>query len=307
MPSVTLSYHRRVVLSVITAFVLVTIVAGILLNRFGMLHIGMPAPAPSTAANLETPSSTFAGEEEGVVIDLPNEEHVILPVQKVLFGYGEIKGSCDPNWEGGPCVNVRSGPGTDFPKVAQLRNNVILKVGGKVIRDGTTWFKIVFDEWLRYPERVTGDWYVHADYIDVLYDEGNKDLHIATSSNKYIVVDRSDQVLYAYNELTIEHIFTISTGNELNPTPEGAFTIYKKTPSRYMQGPLPDAAPDDYYDLPGVPWNLYFTMEGAVIHGAYWHQNFGTPYSHGCVNLAPNDAKILYEWADVGTLVIVKE
>lgn len=74
-----------------------------------------------------------------------------------------------------------------------------------------------------------------------------------------------------------------------------------------MQGPLPDAAPDDYYDLPGVPWNLYFTMEGAVIHGAYWHQNFGTPYSHGCVNLAPNDAKILYEWADVGTLVIVKE
>ena len=73
-----------------------------------------------------------------------------------------------------------------------------------------------------------------------------------------------------------------------------------------MQGPIPGVA-EEYYDLPGVPWNLYFTYEGAVIHGAYWHENFGSRYSHGCVNLAPADAKMLYDWADVGTMVIVDE
>ena len=96
----------------------------------------------------------------------------------------------------------------------------------------------------------------------------------------------------------------ISTGLELSPTPAGTFTIFKKTPSRYMQGPLPGFT--DYYDLPGVPWNLYFTQQGAVIHGTYWHDSFGQPYSHGCVNLSPEDAKRLYEWAGLGTKVTVK-
>ncbi|MCR4306356.1 MAG: L,D-transpeptidase, partial [Candidatus Yonathbacteria bacterium] len=90
------------------------------------------------------------------------------------------------------------------------------------------------------------------------------------------------------------------------PTPRGTFTIFKKTPSRYMQGPIPDIA-DQYYDLPGVPWNLYFTHEGAVIHGAYWHDSFGSAYSHGCVNLPPEQARKLYNWADLGTGVIVKD
>jgi lipoprotein-anchoring transpeptidase ErfK/SrfK len=83
--------------------------------------------------------------------------------------------------------------------------------------------------------------------------------------------------------------------------------VYKKTPSRYMQGPLPSIPGYQYYDLPGVPWNLYFTPEGAVIHGAYWHTSFGSPYSHGCVNLWPNDARTLYMWADLGTTVVVED
>ena len=98
----------------------------------------------------------------------------------------------------------------------------------------------------------------------------------------------------------------ISTGLELTPTPRGTFSVFKKTPSRYMQGPLP-GLPYDYYDLPGVPWNLYFTHEGAVIHGAYWHNSFGSRYSHGCVNLPPDEAKKLYDWAVLGTTVIVQD
>ena len=66
-------------------------------------------------------------------------------------------------------------------------------------RKGATWFKIVFDEWLRYPERVEGDWYIHGNYVEVLFDEGNKELAAATTSDKYIIVDRSEQKLYAFN------------------------------------------------------------------------------------------------------------
>ena len=74
-----------------------------------------------------------------------------------------------------------------------------------------------------------------------------------------------------------------------------------------MQGPLPNLSSRQVYDLPGVPWNLYFTSGGAVIHGAYWHTSFGTPYSHGCVNLLPADARKIYDWADVGTTVTVRD
>ena len=73
-----------------------------------------------------------------------------------------------------------------------------------------------------------------------------------------------------------------------------------------MQGPLPGIS-DQYYDLPGVPWNLYFTEQGAVIHGAYWHDHFGERWSHGCVNLPAEVAHKLYEWADLGTPVIVQD
>ena len=97
----------------------------------------------------------------------------------------------------------------------------------------------------------------------------------------------------------------VSTGIDSTPTPLGTFSVYKKTPSRYMQGPLPGVS-DVPFDLPGVPWNLYFTLDGAVIHGSYWHDRYGTDQSNGCINLPPEIAKILYDWAPLGTPVIVQ-
>jgi lipoprotein-anchoring transpeptidase ErfK/SrfK len=120
------------------------------------------------------------------------------------------------------------------------------------------------------------------------------------------VVDVSEEMLYAYDGDTLFMKEAISTGLEFTPTPLGTFEVFKKTPSRYMQGPIPGVS-DQVYDLPGVPWNLYFTDGGAVIHGAYWHNNFGKPWSHGCVNLPPQKAKELYKWAVVGTTITVQE
>jgi lipoprotein-anchoring transpeptidase ErfK/SrfK len=123
-------------------------------------------------------------------------------------------------------------------------------------------------------------------------------------TKKRIVVDVSKETLSAYDGDTLFMQESISTGLDDTPTPFGTFSIYKKTPSRYMQGPIPGVS-DQVYDLPGVPWNLYFTVDGAVIHGAYWHNHFGEPWSHGCVNLSPQNAKKLYDWADVGIPVVV--
>jgi L,D-transpeptidase catalytic domain/Bacterial SH3 domain len=257
------------------------------------------------------PDKLYLQDEEIIIIpqDASTGHETVLKIERVLFEYVEVTDGCGPHFED-ECLLVRSGPGSEYPVISRLRNGVVLKVDGKVERDGTLWYKIIFDEWLRYPERVKDDWYVAADYVEALYDEGDKTIwenDYASSTLKRIEVDRSEQKLSAYEGEELFMEISISTGLELTPTPRGTFNVFKKTPSRYMQGPLPGLADQQYYDLPGVPWNLYFTQGGAVIHGAYWHTSFGTPYSHGCVNLSPEDARKLYYWADLGTYVVVKD
>ena len=221
--------------------------------------------------------------------------------------YLEVTDSCGAHF-GGECLRVRSGPGTNFPVVASLRNGMVLKIEKTIMVDNVAWHKIIFDEWLRYPNRHKGDWYIAGTYVTVIETSEPEVISLATpTTTKSILVDRSEQKLYAYDGDTLFMTATTSTGLDNTPTPRGIFTIYKKTPSRYMQGPLPNINSDQYYDLPGVPWNLYFTDGGAVIHGAYWHDKFGTKYSHGCVNLNPKDARTIYEWAPLGTTVTVRE
>jgi hypothetical protein len=271
---------------------------------------GTPDKATPTRA---TSTAPYLRAEEAVVVTptpVPGEaattSPTLLPVESVLFEYVAVTDSCGPDFAG-YCLNARSGPGTEYPSVAKLRTGVVLKVGGQVSIGTSTWYQIVFDEWLRYPERLQGDWYVSADHVDILLDEGERAHDGVATSSKRIVVDRSEQKLSAYDGDALFMETSISTGLELTPTPRGTFTIFKKTPSRYMQGPLPYLAVSKYYDLPGVPWNLYFTEQGAVIHGTYWHDSFGQPYSSGCVNMRPNEARQLYHWAELGTTVTVRD
>jgi lipoprotein-anchoring transpeptidase ErfK/SrfK len=223
-----------------------------------------------------------------------------------LYQYVEVVDGCDYAFVG-DCVNMRTGPGVEFPVVVKLRTGVVLKVSDTVIKDGKTWYKILFSHELLYPERVKGDWYVSAEYVKLFSNDGDHNLEkgeVATTT-KHIVVDVSEQKLYAYQGDLLFMEVSVSTGLLLTPTDRGIFTIFKMTPSRFMQGPIPGVS-NQVYDLPGVPWNLYFTAGGAVIHGAYWHNNFGRPWSHGCVNLTTEDAKKLYNWAEVGTKVKVQ-
>jgi lipoprotein-anchoring transpeptidase ErfK/SrfK len=117
-----------------------------------------------------------------------------------------------------------------------------------------------------------------------------------TGGERWIDVNLSQQMVYAYEGNTLINSFLVSTGTWQYPTVTGQYRIYVKYRYKDMSGP-------GYY-LPNVPYTMFF-YRGYALHGTYWHHNFGTPMSHGCVNLSIPDAEWLYNWASVGTLVNV--
>ncbi len=119
---------------------------------------------------------------------------------------------------------------------------------------------------------------------------------VVHDNERWIDVNLTQQMTYAYQGTTLVKSFLVSTGTWQYPTVTGQYHIYVKLRYTDMAGP-------GYY-LPNVPYTMYF-YEGYGLHGTYWHHNFGTPMSHGCVNLSIPDAEWLYNWASVGTLVNV--
>ncbi len=117
---------------------------------------------------------------------------------------------------------------------------------------------------------------------------------------RWIAVNLSTQTLVAYEGDTPVFETLVSSGLPQWPTVTGQYRTYMKYESQTMNGYLLGY---DYY-LPDVPYVMYF-FEDYAIHGTYWHNNFGTPMSHGCVNVSTPDAGWLFEWAPVGTLVDV--
>ena len=113
---------------------------------------------------------------------------------------------------------------------------------------------------------------------------------------RWIDINLSEQRLYAYEGDILQTSFLASTGTWATPTVTGTFQIWNKTRIQDMSGP-------GYY-LPDVPYVMYFYKDYG-IHGTYWHNNFGTPMSHGCVNLTIPDSEWLFNWAYVGMTVRV--
>lgn len=124
-----------------------------------------------------------------------------------------------------------------------------------------------------------------------------------TAGEKWVEVDLSDQRLYMKEGDTIVGNFLVSTG-KWYPTPTGEWPIWTKLRYTRMKGG--SKALGTFYDLPNVPYTMYY-YKGYGIHGAYWHNDFGTPRSHGCVNMKPDEAGIVFNWANVGTRVVVHQ
>jgi lipoprotein-anchoring transpeptidase ErfK/SrfK len=116
-------------------------------------------------------------------------------------------------------------------------------------------------------------------------------------TGKSVIVDLSDSYAYAYVNGVLQFQSIASTGLWATPTVQGDFNVYLMYESQTMSGP-------GYY-LTGVPYVAYF-YQGYALHGTYWHNNFGQPMSHGCVNLPTENAKLFYEFVEIGTPVRVQ-
>ena len=110
---------------------------------------------------------------------------------------------------------------------------------------------------------------------------------------KWMDINLSRQTLVAYVESRPVYATAISSGKEGYATKAGIFRIYWKVTETDMKN---EVGSDDQYLASSVPWSMFF-WKGQALHGAYWHDDFGIPKSHGCVNLAPLDARYLFEWA----------
>jgi len=137
------------------------------------------------------------------------------------------------------------------------------------------------------PDKYFADYFAHSWDIPEEASAGN---------NFWIEVDLSTQTLFAYRGNQIINAFLISSGTEAFPTVTGTYQIYAKYSQYTMRGPD--------YDIPDVPYTMFF-YKGYSIHGTYWHHNFGTEMSRGCVNMKTEEAAWIYENAPVGTYIFI--
>lgn len=146
--------------------------------------------------------------------------------------------------------------------------------------------------------------------IDLLENENNNSnvLGDEYNGNKRIEVDLTKQQMYAYEGEQLVYSFLISSGL-WDRTPTGTFKIWIKIRSQKMSGGSKELG--TYYYLPNVPYIMFFYNDkiakktGYSLHGTYWHNNFGMPMSHGCINMKTSEIAQVYSWAEVGIPVII--
>ena len=160
-----------------------------------------------------------------------------------------------------------------------------------VLPDGSIWYALLDDKFEQ-------TYFVPGKHIRLLPDEELTPLSPGVpEADKRIEVRLVDQLVLAYERDRLVFATRASTGGRLRSgtytTPVGDYITYHKRPTRHMAaGDLASSG----FDLPGVPWVLYIRSNGTALHGTYWHNDYGRPRSHGCINLTPQAAKWLYRW-----------
>jgi L,D-transpeptidase catalytic domain len=156
-------------------------------------------------------------------------------------------------------------------------------------RDGLLWYKILDDDKLYY-------YSVRAAHMRRI--QPLELLPIMPSvADKRIEINLKQQQLTCYVGDRQVMTTRVATGAGGFATPKGDWEVRRKRPSRHMASDGEDAAAGPGYDLIGVPWVSYF-LAGISFHGTYWHNDYGEPRSHGCVNMTPSAARWLYRWSE---------
>jgi hypothetical protein len=187
-------------------------------------------------------------------------------------------------------TETRAGAGFDQPATGRWFNRFDLVTIFERIEVGQgVWYKIGPEDWVM-------DHMLAIVYPDTSVPEGVQD-------NRWLTINLYEQTIAAYENGEMIFATMVSSGLDGWWTQPGVFQVYKKLEADPMQGAFA-ADRSDYYYLEDVPWILYYDKARA-IHGAYWHNGYGYPRSHGCVNVSPADAHWIYNWAQEGTWVYV--
>ncbi|MCO5221084.1 MAG: L,D-transpeptidase [Thermomicrobiales bacterium] len=177
-------------------------------------------------------------------------------------------------------VNLRTGPGRRNPLAGTIEPHLLgLVLSDPVQVDDISWIQAQF--------RHASGWIA------------SQFTRRVSRGQRWIEVDLESQTLVAWDDTNPVYAAPVSTGKPGFGTPTGVFTISTRYPARQLIARVND----EFWDIPGVPWVMVFREGGFYIHGVYWHDDFGTPVSHGCVTLAVADAEWLYEWAQTGTRI----
>jgi lipoprotein-anchoring transpeptidase ErfK/SrfK len=161
----------------------------------------------------------------------------------------------------------------------------------EVDADGRIWYRLLDDKFDLY-------YYIPGEHIRLISEAELAPISPnVPDADKLVEVHLNQQLVLAFEESRLVFAARAATGNKSISrrwsTPIGQFITSYKRPTRHM------AAGDitaSGFDLPGVPWVLYITKSGISLHGTYWHNDYGHPRSHGCINLTPQAAKWLYRW-----------
>jgi lipoprotein-anchoring transpeptidase ErfK/SrfK len=196
-----------------------------------------------------------------------------------------------------PYVDMRNAPNDKAYRLYRLYYSSVHQVIAHLVdEDGAHWYQLRDDEYPSVKE------YVRAEGLRRILPTELTPI-AALAQDKRLEVNLKDQKLYAYEGDALVYTARCATGAAFSvegvgfvdfTTPVGEHTVVRKRPSRHMHG---FAGRSDEYDLPGVPFCTYFTQAGVAVHGAYWHNDFGHPRSHGCVNVLSDDAKWVYRWS----------
>jgi hypothetical protein len=214
-----------------------------------------------------------------------------------------------------PFVDVYWRPRPDAEKMYRYYYSTTHWVDG-VCQDARTnkWYRILDDKW-------TYHYYARAEAFRPVPDSELAPIspNVPLEEKRIeLILDR--QMVQCYEGSVLVFSSRISSGQRFGngdySTPEGEYVTFRKRHSRHMAyGNLASAG----YDLPGVPWVAYITEGGISFHGTYWHNDFGRPRSHGCINMLPHAAKWLFRWTlpvvpgneqevwvDYGTPVVIR-
>jgi hypothetical protein len=159
-------------------------------------------------------------------------------------------------------------------------------------RDGNLWYKVIDDR------KGADPYWVLARHMRMITP---RDLEpISPGAEKRIEVSITNQQINCFENGALVFSTYTSSGGDGFDTPKGDWSVVYKQPSRHMYDDPENALAGDpnYFDLPGVPFNIFFTTMGHAIHGTFWHGDYGRPRSHGCLNVTPENARWIFRWVE---------